>query len=186
MEALRHSSHDKACAVCAENSTERPMTHGILYEDELWVVRHAEPPYGVAGWLTLQARRHVPGPHAFTDDEARSFGPALRHVSAVLLEASGALRVYVAALGEMYPHFHCHLVPRYGEGADALPHPPAPPAKGWALFGQAGEAAAGRVSVDEEVVVRLVASVKAALAAAPLPGGSGGAWTARTTESRRA
>ena len=158
--AARHPSHEEACAVCAENSGERPMKHGVIAETDTWLLHHCEPPYGVAGWVTLQTKRHVPGPGYFDDREAASFGPALRHVARLLQDASGAEKVYIAALGEAHPHFHCHLVPRYGGEA---------PVKGWGVFLQPGEAAAGRVSVDEAAVERIVATLRAALAAEPLP-----------------
>lgn len=160
--AARHPTHDEACAVCAENSGERHMRHGVLFADDDWVLRHAEPPYGVAGWVTLQARRHVSGPADFSDVEAARLGPCLRHLCRLLKAATGAPKVYVAALGESYPHFHCHLVPRADAGAATV--------KGWALFSQAAEAAAGRVSVDEAAVAAIVEQLRAALAAEPLPG----------------
>ena len=155
----RHSSHSETCAVCGENSGERPMRHGVLFENETWMIHHCEPPYGVAGWVTMQTKRHVPGPGHFDDKEALSFGPSLRHLAKLLEEASGAVRIYIAALGEAHPHFHCHLVPRYDDT----------PVKGWGLFTQPSEAAGGRVIIDESKVEDIVQRLKEALAASPLP-----------------
>src|SRR5687768_9325934 len=99
------------CAIC------RKLLEGVqpVFENELWHVRPITPPCAVPGWVMLITRRHVPGPAAFDDRETHSFGPTFRHLQRVLLEVSGALRIYSAAMGEGSPHFHCHLVPRYAE-----------------------------------------------------------------------
>ena len=138
-----------ACAVCAEVCD----AGGILWETKSFVLRHAGSPFGACGWLMLCTKAHTAGAADFSDGEAASLGPALRAASAALLAATGALRVYTAALGEAHKHYHCHLVPRTADG----------PA-GWALFAQQGEAAAGRVVVDAERVAEVSAAVKAALA----------------------
>lgn len=160
------------------------MKHGILFENDLWLVRHSEPPYGVAGWITLQSKRHVAGPGFFNDEEAATFGRALRHLAQLLQSVTGCLKVYIAAMGESYPHFHCHLVPRYpddavptGAGEDlaaaaassASASSAAPAPKGWAVFAQAGEAAAGKVAVHGSRVEAIVSSIKQKLAESPLP-----------------
>jgi diadenosine tetraphosphate (Ap4A) HIT family hydrolase len=143
-----------SCGVCAENASSSTLANGgLVWEDELWLLKGSP---GVAGWLTLQTKSHTSSAADFSDAQAASFGPLLRRVQSALLAASGAARVYVAALGEMHAHFHCHLVPRY-EGSDA-----APAVKGWSLF---VEAAAGRVVVDAARHADICQAVRAALAA---------------------
>src|SRR5262245_8327470 len=97
-----------------------------LFENELWHLRAIDPPCAVPAWTLLAAKGHVAGPALFDDAEAASVGPTLRHLSRVLLEVTGALRIYTAAMGESSPHFHAHLVPRYR----AMPLD----AKGWSVF----------------------------------------------------
>jgi diadenosine tetraphosphate (Ap4A) HIT family hydrolase len=150
----RHESHDAACAVCEENAGERAMPHGVLWEDDLWLVRHYPPPYAAAGWMTLQAKRHVAGPGFFNDAEAAALGPTLRRMCRAIQDSTGCLRVYVAAMGESAHHFHMHMVPKYEGGP-----------KAWAVFGQAAEAAAGRVDVPEERVLAVIKEFQARLAA---------------------
>ena len=135
------------CLICRINDGSVATSHGLLYQDNLWVVRLIEPPWAVAGWLVLQTRRHCPEPAMFTDAEAVSFGPALRRFEAVLRDVTGAARIYTAALGENVRHFHCHMVPRY--------EPPTAGALGWDVFGLAQRAAAGEMAVDEREVARL-------------------------------
>jgi diadenosine tetraphosphate (Ap4A) HIT family hydrolase len=85
----------------------------VVWEDDLWFVRHIAPPYPLAGWTMFHTQRHVQGPAHFNDVEAARFGPVLRHVTKALEQATGALRIYVVAFGESTPHMHAHLIPRY-------------------------------------------------------------------------
>ncbi|MDA0717178.1 MAG: diadenosine tetraphosphate hydrolase, partial [Cyanobacteria bacterium] len=56
---------------------------------------------------------HVAGPVDFNDQEAASWGPAVRYASALLKEQIGCDRVYAIAFGEGAPHLHLHLIPRF-------------------------------------------------------------------------
>lgn len=112
---MEHPSHDPKCAICRSNAGEFTVPGGVIWEDERWLLRHSPPPAPLAGWLMLQTRRHVQGPAHFSDEEARSFGPVLRHLSRTLEVVSGAPRVYTIALGESFPHMHAHLIPRYSD-----------------------------------------------------------------------
>jgi diadenosine tetraphosphate (Ap4A) HIT family hydrolase len=134
------------CGICA-SLAERP-----LFENELWHVRHLSPA-GVPGWMVMTAKRHVAGPAYFDDREAAAFGPALRHFERVLERVTGALRIYTAALGERYPHFHAHMVPRYQALA----------VKGWDVFDLE------HAPVDAAEVARVSAAYEQALRHDPLP-----------------
>ena len=155
---MPHPSADPACGVCASlvDSNIKPV-----FENELWHVRHVGAPYGVAGWMMLVSQRHVGGPAHFDDREAASFGPTVRHLSRVLEEVSGALRIYLAAMGESFPHFHGHLVPRYA----SMPKD----AKAWGVFDLQRAAAAGEVVVPEADVGRIVEAYRRALQDRPPP-----------------
>jgi diadenosine tetraphosphate (Ap4A) HIT family hydrolase len=147
-----------SCAVCNKL---RARDAAVLFENELWHVRAADDPCGVPGWMMLITRRHVSGPASFDDREASSFGPTLRHLQRVLLDVTGALRIYTAAMGESSPHFHAHMVPRYA----AMPKD----AKAWGVFDLQRAAAAGEFAVDSAEVARVAASYAGALLAAPPP-----------------
>jgi diadenosine tetraphosphate (Ap4A) HIT family hydrolase len=149
---------DADCGICnklASSSTEP------VFENELWHVRPLDAPGGLPGWMLMVARRHVPGPAQFDARESASFGPTWCHLQRVLLEVSGALRIYTAAMGESSPHFHGHLVPRYAH----LPKE----AKGWAVFDLERAAKVGEIEVDAAEVARVTAAFRAALRAAPPP-----------------
>jgi diadenosine tetraphosphate (Ap4A) HIT family hydrolase len=156
---MRHASHDASCGICQSNAGDRPIAGGIIWENDRWLVRHSPPPYGVAGWMTLQTQRHVGGPAHFDDAEAASFGPTLRHLEKVLEEITGALRIYTAAMGESFPHFHGHMVPRRA----SMPND----AKAWGVFDLQRQAAEGTVKVDEAEVQRIIAAYRERLAADP-------------------
>jgi diadenosine tetraphosphate (Ap4A) HIT family hydrolase len=128
-----------------------------LWEDEHWHVVHDERPSGVAGWMILVAKRHVGGPAHFNEGEARSFGVVLTHLERTLERVTGAARIYTAALGESWPHFHCHMVPRYA----------ASEVKGWALFDMQRRGRAGEVVVAAEEIARLESAYAAALKSDP-------------------
>jgi diadenosine tetraphosphate (Ap4A) HIT family hydrolase len=162
---MPHPSFDAGCAVCA--SLAGPAPARPLFENDLWHLRPISAPAGVPGWMLLVSQRHVPGAAFFDDREAASLGPTLRHLQRVLLEVTGALRIYMAAMGESAPHFHCHLVPRYA----SMPKD----AKAWGVFDLQRAAAAGEISVDAAEVERVSAAYERALAANPPPRPTSGA-----------
>lgn len=110
---MKHASYDPKCGVCKQNAGEIDIPGGVLWQNDLWLVRHGAPPYTLAGWTMFHAQRHVQGPAHFNDAEAASFGPVLRHVTKALEEVTGAPRVYFVAFGESVPHMHAHIAPRY-------------------------------------------------------------------------
>ena len=152
------SYFDATCRIC--NKLASPSIEPV-FENELWHVRPLDPPGGLPGWMLMVARRHVAGPAQFEPREAASFGPTWCHLQRVLLEVSGALRIYSAALGESSPHFHGHLVPRYAQ----MPKD----AKGWGVFDLERAAKVGETDVDPSEVERLIDAFRTALRAAPPP-----------------
>lgn len=152
------SDFEPSCGVCNKL---RSTSAAVLFENELWHVRAADDPSGVPGWMMLITRRHVPGPAHFDQREATSFGPTLCHLQRVLLELTGALRIYTAAMGESSPHFHAHMVPRYA----TMPND----AKAWAVFDLQRAAAAGEIQVNAAETARVALAYMNALRAAPPP-----------------
>ncbi len=76
---MSQPDRDPDCAVCQLNAGEKPIPGGVIFTNDMWLLRHNPPPYGLAGWMMLHTQRHVGGPADFTDAEAAIFGPALRH-----------------------------------------------------------------------------------------------------------
>ena len=155
---MPHASFDASCGMCTKLAT---TTDEPVFENELWHVRPISAPSGAPGWMMLVARRHVPGPAQFDAREVASFGPTWCHLQRVLLEVTGALRIYTAAMGESSPHFHGHLVPRFAQ----MPKD----AKGWSVFDLERAAKAGEVQVDAAEVARIRLAFEDALRRDPPP-----------------
>ncbi len=100
------------CDICRLHAD--PATAGAyeIARSDLWLLRHHPNPAPLAGWLLLDARRHLAGPLAFSDREALSWGQAVRHASQLVQRLTGCDRVYAIAFGEGAPHLHLHLIPR--------------------------------------------------------------------------
>lgn len=158
---MKHESYDGSCAICKTNSGDFPIPGGVVFENDLWLVRHLMPGRGVPGWMMVQSQRHVAGIAAFNDEEAANFGPAFRHFERVLEEVTGALRIYTASMNESAAHFHCHLVPRY----ESMPKG----AVGWDIFDLFRASGAGEIEVDSVEADRLLDAYRTALAASPPP-----------------
>jgi hypothetical protein len=43
---MRRGSHDPACGICRSNAGEAPVAGGVIFENDLWPVRHSPPSYG--------------------------------------------------------------------------------------------------------------------------------------------
>ncbi|MBL9020821.1 MAG: hypothetical protein JNL21_01425 [Myxococcales bacterium] len=149
------------CGICRSVHGASRNPAEIVFENDLWHVRHMSAPHGVAGWMMVVTKTHTPGPWAFDDELASSLGPTLRHLTSVLLEVTGALRIYTAWMGESWPHFHAHLVPRYASTPND--------AKAWGVFDLLRAAGAGEIQVDAAEVARLTAACRDALAKSPPP-----------------
>jgi diadenosine tetraphosphate (Ap4A) HIT family hydrolase len=118
----------------------------------LWLLRHHPAPAPLAGWLLLDARRHLGGPLDFTDAEARAWGPAVRHASRLVRRLTGCDRVYLIAFGEGAPHLHLHLIPRFASD---------PASAAWSVADLYRAVAAGeRPPADPARVRELVAAAR--------------------------
>jgi len=155
---MAQQSFDVACGICSKLADDKQEP---IFQNELWHVRPIDAPSGVPGWMMMVARRHVAGPAQFNEREIASFGPTWCHLQRVLLEVTGALRIYTAAMGESSPHFHGHLVPRYAGMPKA--------AKGWAVFDLERAAKAGEIMPDVAEVERVSRAFASALEQSPPP-----------------
>ena len=141
-----------SCALCDIAAAPGGLAAGIVFQDATWLVRSISSTPAVAGWLILQARRHVSEPADFSPAEAASFGPLLQRTERVVREVTGALRISTGSLNEGSPHFHCHLLPRLPE----MPNN----AVGWHAFELSDLARRGEVRADPEVVRRVLAELR--------------------------
>jgi hypothetical protein len=103
MDPMGHPMDPASCAICRLHGDAASAAFEIARSD-LWLLRHHPDPAPLAGWLLLDARRHLAGPLAFTDREATSWGRAVRHASQLVQQLTGCDRVYAIAFGEGAPH----------------------------------------------------------------------------------
>jgi diadenosine tetraphosphate (Ap4A) HIT family hydrolase len=132
---------------------------GIVFQDEHWLVRSISSTPAVAGWLLLQARRHIGDSAELNAIEAASFGPLLQRTSSAVREATGALRIYLGSLNEGTPHFHTHILPRLPEMPNG--------AIGFDAFGLSALARRGEVRADPDAVQRTLAKIHDRLQSRP-------------------
>ena len=153
-----------SCAICRLHADPSMAAALEIARSDHWLLRHHPLPAPLPGWLLLDARRHLAGPLAFSDQEAASWGVAVRAVSQLVQELSGCDRVYAMAFGEGAPHLHLHLIPRFA--AD-------PASAAWAVADLYRAVEQGeRAAADPHDVTALVARGRRIMAASPLPGGS--------------
>ena len=137
---------DSSCQLCQVDAS------SALFQDDTWLVRSISSTPAVAGWLILQAKRHIADPSEFDAAEAATFGPTVQRFSQQLREITGAVRIYIGSLNEGIPHFHCHLLPR-------LPVMPNN-ALGWNAFALSDLARRGEVLADPAEVTRVLDAVR--------------------------
>ena len=103
----------QSCFLCRKHKGDEIIPPGgYIYEDEHWMICHAQPHMGPLGTLFIESKRHFLDYAEMTDEESASLGEALRKVYAALRKYTGAERIYQVTLIEGIPHFHSWLVPR--------------------------------------------------------------------------
>lgn len=159
------------CVICRMNDPNDELYVDVLAENKLWLVYHWKPEKApLPGYLMFHSQRHVQGPADFTDEEAANFTFAIRHVSRILREVTGADRIYTIAIGETGPHLHAHLIPRYSDAR--LKAMGIEPKMGTAMgvFDLFRAVSGGQhPPTDVAQVRRVCAEVKKRLAASPIP-----------------
>ena len=101
------------CPICRTHDDSSARGTYEIGRGSLWLLRHHPDPSPLVGWLLLDSRRHLAGPADFSNQEAASWGLAVRQASALVREQTGCDRVYAIAFGEGAPHLHLHLIPRF-------------------------------------------------------------------------
>ncbi len=154
-----------SCAICQLHGDGPSQGTYEIGRGDLWLLRHHPDPAPLAGWLLLDSRRHLGGPLAFSDREARAWGPAVRHASQLVQRLTGCERVYAIAFGEGAPHLHLHLIPRFA--AD-------PASAAWSVADLYRAVVAGERPAADPVRVReVVAEARQLRERAVMDGGEG-------------
>ncbi|MBV2352104.1 diadenosine tetraphosphate hydrolase [Synechococcus sp. HK05] len=104
----------QSCGVCDLHSASEARQRYEISRSPLWILRHHPDPAPFAGWLLLDARRHIGGPIQFSAQEAAAWGLAVQRAAQLVEALTGCDRVYAIAFGEGARHLHLHLIPRFG------------------------------------------------------------------------
>lgn len=140
------------CGVCRLHADPEARDRWQIGADGLWLLRHHPDPAPVAGWLILDAVRHLGGPIDFRPEEAAAWGVAVQRASRLVQALTGCERVYAIAFGEGARHLHLHLIPRReGDSGTAA----------WAVADLYRAVASGRrPAADPAVVAELVVQAR--------------------------
>jgi diadenosine tetraphosphate (Ap4A) HIT family hydrolase len=102
----------ESCLICRKHKGEEATPPGgYIYEDEHWMVCHAQPHMGPLGTLFIESRRHFLDYAEMTREESASLGEVMKKIYSALKLHAEAERVYQVTLIEGVPHFHSWLVP---------------------------------------------------------------------------
>jgi diadenosine tetraphosphate (Ap4A) HIT family hydrolase len=76
------------------------------------------------GYCILIFYRHAVELHDLTEEERGQWVEDISRVGRAISDLCGPAKLNVSMLGNMVPHLHCHIIPRYPEDPD-WGHPPA-------------------------------------------------------------
>ena len=126
------------CGACLIVTNRSRPPGGVVVRTDGFVVHGIDGPSPVPGWIVITSERHVRGVYDFTPEEWTKVGPLIGKLMQLQKSELHAEHVYLFAIGDLLPHAHLHLVPRYadtpvhlrGRGAfDAKPNEMAEPSK---------------------------------------------------------
>lgn len=105
------------CVVCRKQQGDIPVAGGVVYEDDLLYVSHAQLWGGEAdhylGHMFVEPKRHVPELADLTEAEAQALGLYTSRVARALMCTEGVEHVYSFVIGDGVPHVHIHVIGRY-------------------------------------------------------------------------
>lgn len=99
------------CALCAPGDAARLQRGWIASLDSVHV--HLQDDDAFVGYCVLVHRRHVVELLELSASEQRELIGDVARVSEVLQEATRPLKLNYAMLGNLVPHLHVHVIPRF-------------------------------------------------------------------------
>jgi diadenosine tetraphosphate (Ap4A) HIT family hydrolase len=130
---------DAECIFC------NPKNGSVLYQDEDGIVVLDDPVR--AGHVLVGARAHAESLHDLSPEDAASVMRLAHRVAKSIVVLTGAIKVYVAAVGDKDKHFHVHLLPKLRDDPSLGPYLFGP--KGWISFLPAAPEAADLMRVND-------------------------------------
>jgi diadenosine tetraphosphate (Ap4A) HIT family hydrolase len=127
------------CPACAEVSGAGQDNGEGYFVADLRVSRlRLQREQHVPGWCVLLLRRHVREPHELPEAERIAFFEDMVRVGRALEQVYAALKINYSVLGNIVPHVHAHIQPRfYGDPYPGGPVSSPGPGEAVALTGDA-------------------------------------------------
>ena len=127
------------CPACAEvRRTGRDNSEGYFVTDLAASRLRLQREQHVPGWCVLLLRRHVREPHELPPEDRIAFFEDMVRVGRALEQVYAAQKINYSILGNIVPHLHAHIQPRYY--GDPYPGGTVSPATGQAVMLSADEA----------------------------------------------
>jgi histidine triad (HIT) family protein len=138
------------CLVCRKHKGEIDVPGGIIYENNLIFISHAQlwgnEKEHYLGHVFVESKRHVAELAELTDQEAQAIGLFTSRVAKALLHTESMEHIYTFFIGDGVPHVHIHVIGRY----------PNAPREYWgAKVDEWPEAPKGTVAEIEQVATRV-------------------------------
>jgi len=113
---MRNHSND-TCFVCRKQCGEVNVPGGIIFENELMAISHAqllkEEKEHYLGHLFVETKRHVAELGDLTPEEACELGLWISRAANALTGVLNVEHVYAFAIIDGCPHVHIHVIGRY-------------------------------------------------------------------------
>jgi len=105
------------CFVCRKHRGEVSVPGGVIYEDDLISISHAQlrddEKDHYLGHLFVEPKRHVPELADLTAEEAQAIGLYTSRLARALMHTERVEHVYAFVIGDGVPHVHVHVIGRY-------------------------------------------------------------------------
>lgn len=108
------------CLACDIARGAHALPGGILLRECGFALHVLADPAPIRGWLVLTSERHARAWYDLAPHELSGLGPLAARVMAAQRAGLGAEHVYAFAIGDLLPHFHLHLVPRFADTPERL------------------------------------------------------------------
>ena len=92
------------CPLC------NPKNEEIIYKNDLFRVILVNE---IPGYIRVIANKHIKEFSELNDKEAIDIMLAVKKIEKKMLEFLRPDKINIASLGNMVPHFHIHIIPRY-------------------------------------------------------------------------
>jgi diadenosine tetraphosphate (Ap4A) HIT family hydrolase len=105
------------CIVCRKHRGQSELWGGVIYEDDLIFVSHAqlwgEETDKYLGHLFIEPKRHIPGLPGLSEEEAKAIGLYSSRLAEALVSTQSVDHVYMFIFGHDVDHLHIHIIGRY-------------------------------------------------------------------------